>query len=915
MKKKLISMLIVAVMLVSIFGITPALAVGSAAVTFSGPDAISPGQTYTYSYTLRITNACAANANISVGGAFEKVSGGENLFYDTIPQNTTGTVSGTIIVRVKSDAALASTGTISVLTDESKCSELVFDQSGNVVGDPVISTVTGSISVRVGPAVTSAPSVTFVSGDKLQVQWNAVAGAGGYQVFRATSASGPYACVDTVAGTSALSTGLSPNTTYYFKIRAFCQTEPNNPIFGEMSAYGSGATRPLAPSAPSVTFVSGDKLQVQWNAVAGAGGYQVFRATSASGPFSCVDTTAATTSLSSGLSPNTTYYFQIRAFYQSEPNNPIFGEMSAYGSGATRPLAPSAPSVTFVSGDKLQVQWNAVAGAGGYQVFRATSASGPFSCVDTTAATTSLSSGLSPNTTYYFQIRAFYQSEPNNPIFGEMSAYGYGATRPSAPSAPIVTSVASNKLQVQWNAVAGAGGYQVFRATSASGPFSCVDTTAATTSLSSGLSPNTTYYFQIRAFYQSEPNNPIFGGMSAYGYGTTQAAPPGPAAPAAPIVTSVASDKLQVQWNAVAGAGGYQVFRATSVGGPYACVDTTAAATSLSSGLSPNTTYYFQIRAFYQTEPDNPIFGEMSAYGYGTTQAAPPGPAAPAAPTVTSVASDKLQVQWNAVAGAGGYQVFRATSVGGPYACVDTTAATTSLSSGLSPNTTYYFQIRAFYQTEPDNPIFGEMSAYGYGTTQSGSSGPAVPTTPTVTSVASDKLQVQWNAVAGAGGYQVFRATSAGGSYDCIDTVAGTSCLATGLSPNTTYYFKIRAFSQTEPNNPVFGEMSAYGSGTTQSGSSGPAVPATPTVTSVASDKLQVQWNAVAGAGGYQVFRATSASGSYDCIDTVAGTSCLATGLSPNTTYYFKIRAFSQTQPNNPVFGDFSDYGSGTTQG
>jgi len=624
LKKKFFSLLIAAVMLVSFCGITPAYAASPAVVTFSGPTSVSPGQIYTYTYTLKVTNACAANANISVGGAFEKVSGGENLFYDTIPENSTGTVSGSVTVRVKSDATPNSVGTISVLEDESKCSELVFDDSGKIIGDPVITTVTGSHSVRVGPPVPAAPSVTFLSGNSLNVKWNAVPYAGGYQVFIATSANGPYGCIDTVPGTktSTVVSGLSPNTTYYLKIRGFYQEPGSSPVFGDLSDYGAGTTQPNAPAAPSVTFLSGNSLNVKWDTVPNAGGYQVFMATSANGPYRCVDTVPGTktSTVVSGLSPNTTYYLKVRGFYQEPGSSPVFGNLSDFGSGATQPNAPAAPSVTFLSGNSLNVKWNAVPYAGGYQVFMATSANGMYACIDTVPGTkaSTVVSGLSPNTSYYFRIRAFYQAPGSSPVFGNLSDFGSCATQPNAPAAPSVTFLSGSSLNVKWNAVPYAGGYQVFIATSANGMYACIDTVPGTktSTVVSGLSPNTTYYFKVRPFYQEPGSSPIFGNLSDYGAGTTQ-----PNAPAAPSVTSVSSSSLNVKWNAVPYAGGYQVFMATSANGMYACIDTVPGTktSTVVSGLAPNTTYYFRIRAFYQEPASSPVFGNLSAPGSGTT--------------------------------------------------------------------------------------------------------------------------------------------------------------------------------------------------------------------------------------------------------------------------------------------------------
>jgi pimeloyl-ACP methyl ester carboxylesterase len=90
---------------------------------------------------------------------------------------------------------------------------------------------------------------------------------------------------------------------------------------------------------------------------------------------------------------------------------------------------------------------------------------------------------------------------------------------------------------------------------------------------------------------------------------------------------------------------------------------------------------------------------------------------------------------------------------------------------------------------------------------------PATPSLYSVTASSSSQINLSWQNVSNESGYYIYRSTSSGGTYSHIVTLGAnsTSYSNTGLSANTTYYYKVRAYNSTGTSS-----YSSYKSATTQ---------------------------------------------------------------------------------------------------
>ncbi|MBV8610893.1 MAG: fibronectin type III domain-containing protein [Singulisphaera sp.] len=251
----------------------------------------------------------------------------------------------------------------------------------------------------------AAPSftATAASSSQINLAWAGVAGATGYVVDRWTGSA--WVQMGSLGGgsTSYAATGLSPNTLYYFDVGA-------SNAAGTTWANPQGATTRAAatpPAAPAFTATAGSSSQINlaWTGVAGATGYFVDRWTGSAwvqmGSLGGGSTSYAVT----GLGPNTLYYFDVGASNAA-------GTTWANPQGATTRAAtltpPAAPAftATAVSATQINLAWTGVAGATSYVVDRWTGSAWTQVASLGSGSTSYAVNGLSPNTTYYFEVAA-----------------------------------------------------------------------------------------------------------------------------------------------------------------------------------------------------------------------------------------------------------------------------------------------------------------------------------------------------------------------------------------------------------------------------------------------------------------------------------------------------------------------------
>ena len=251
--------------------------------------------------------------------------------------------------------------------------------------------------------------------------------------------------------------------------------------------------------------------------------------------------------------------------------------------------------------------------------------------------------------------------------------------------------------------------------------------------------------------------------------------------PTAPKVTSSyfsASGKPYLKWASVEYASKYEVYRASSKSGTYKKIGTTSKVNYTDTSATAGYTYYYKVKA---------VNSKGSASGYSAAVSAISHCARPVAKSDYLTSTGKPYVKWSAVTGASKYQVYRSTSKTGTYKLLGTTTKLNYTDTSATTGYTYYYKVKAVSKVKTS-------ANSAYSTPISIICHCAKPVVKITTSGGDPRLT--WSTVTGASKYEVYRATSSGGTYTKVATTTAKTYTDKTAKAGKTYYYKVKAVSK-----------------------------------------------------------------------------------------------------------------------
>jgi YD repeat-containing protein len=533
---------------------------------------------------------------------------------------------------------------------------------------------------------------------------------------------------------------------------------------------GTDTTAPSIPTNLTATAASQSQVNLSWTASSddvGVTGYRLERcAGSGCTNFSQIATPTSTSHSDTGLSPNTTYVYQVRATDGAGNLSAFSSSVSVTTPDTMAPSAPGTPSFSALTMTSATANWSAATddvGVTGYQ-YRLNSGSWQSLGNVLSVALT----GLSPAVSYTFEVRA--RDAANN--FGATSTGTFttpDTAAPSAPGTPTFSGITMTAATASWTAATDNVGVAGYDYKVNSGSWQSLGNVVSV-SLNS-LSAATSYTVSVRARDASGNLSPASSGTFAT---TDTSAPTTPTSLSASAPNSTTVNLIWTASTDNVGVSGYRIRR----GGTQ--IGTSATTAYTDTTVSGSTAYSYTVSAY---DAAGNASAQSSPANVTTPDTIPPS--TPSGLSATAASATQVNLTWNASSDTGGsglagYRIYR------NGAHISSTASASYSDTSASASTAYSYTVVAY-----DNA----NNLSGHSNTASLTTPAAVPTVPGITTqygTNSSNFSVQWTVPSGPLSYYQLEVTVNSGTPSYL-TLYPPQTSRGFQGGDTDWAFRIRA--------------------------------------------------------------------------------------------------------------------------
>ncbi len=724
-----------------------------------------------------------------------------------------------------------------------------------------------------GPSAPMNLTASYGTSDKVILDWQPVAGATHYRVYRAQSIYDvPLAITEWIEATNYEDGDIPINMDYLYWVQA--AKSNTGSLSGSLSESVSGWRKLSAPSRVTATDGNySDRVVITWGSVAEATHYRISRAESGDGPKTALSGWITVRNYTD-VPPESQkgYYYYVQAAKGADGISA--GVYSESESGWRKMLAPQISASDGTSAEGIDLQWSARTDATHYRVYRSLSTDGTKTPItDWQTALSYQDRDVEYCTIYYYWLMAATNSYGfDGTEFSQPDSGWRALAYPAAPYASDGSNEAA--VSIGWDAIDGANYYRVYRSTSSSPSLAThISNWITQTSYDdTSAMPGETYYYFVEA--STEIDSSYATGLSSGDSGWRKYA-----TPEAPDASDgLYMDRIHVTWSSVWGATYYRLYRASSPADtPIPITPWRTQQTYDDTSVVQGENVYYWVQAAANSSGKNP--SDLSPMDGGSTGITPPKNVV----ATNGTESNKVVIQWSRLQGTYYYQVYRSDTIDGEKKSITgwVQQAERYDDGNARAGEIYYYWVK--------------VSSDANGTIQSAFSNSDIgyrylppPTGVTASDgVYLGMVHVEWDSMEGATHYMVFRADGPNESPVLIQTWQQQTYFEdTDVVAGHTYYYTVKSA----------GNSSGAGISSPSQANGGFSMLPPPYNVAASngaySSKIRVTWQSSEEAYYFQIFRSDSPDGEAVALNELARITYFDdTDIQPGRFYYYRVKA------------------------